>query len=102
MQHRAALLASHGFAVLALAYFGYEDLPEGLSDVDLEYFEQAAEWLSKQPNVMSDGVGIIGVSLGADIAVMTASVCPTVIVRVLRPFLTTANSIPLCYYYCRS
>ena len=39
---RAALLASHGFAALALPYFNYDDLPKmkdlGFS-LDLEYFE---------------------------------------------------------------
>lgn len=39
MDLRAALLSSHGFAVLALPYFKYEDLPTELGDVDFEYFK---------------------------------------------------------------
>lgn len=39
MEHRGALLASKGFAVLSLAYFGYKDLPNKLIEVDLNYFE---------------------------------------------------------------
>lgn len=31
-------LASRGFAALALAYFDYEDLPEGFQEIDLDYF----------------------------------------------------------------
>ena len=37
--YRSALLASRGFATLGLAYFGYDDLPKDMSDVDLDYFE---------------------------------------------------------------
>jgi hypothetical protein len=38
IEHRAALLANCGYAVLALAYFDYPDLPEYLADLDLNYF----------------------------------------------------------------
>ncbi|TMS36546.1 hypothetical protein L596_003687 [Steinernema carpocapsae] len=38
-EHRAALLASHGFAVLCLPYFSYKNLREMLIDVDLDYFQ---------------------------------------------------------------
>ncbi|XP_078586105.1 bile acid-CoA:amino acid N-acyltransferase-like [Branchiostoma floridae x Branchiostoma japonicum] len=41
-EYRAALLASRGFAALALPYFGYDDLPNYISDIDLDYFEVAA------------------------------------------------------------
>ena len=37
-EYKAALLASHGFAAMALAYFGYEDLPRAYI-YELEYFE---------------------------------------------------------------
>lgn len=52
-EFRASLLASRGFATLALAYFGYEDLPCVLGPIDLEYFEEAAELLLKHPKVLS-------------------------------------------------
>ena len=42
IEFRAALLASRGFAALALAYFDYEDLPKVKDDslnLELEYFE---------------------------------------------------------------
>ncbi|XP_026635835.1 dynein light chain 1, axonemal isoform X2 [Microtus ochrogaster] len=48
-EYRASLLAGHGFAVLALAYFRFEDLPEYLSDVHLEYFEEAVAFLLQHP-----------------------------------------------------
>ncbi|XP_076464801.1 bile acid-CoA:amino acid N-acyltransferase-like [Babylonia areolata] len=41
-EFRAALLASHGFAVLALPYFKFQDLPAKLEDVPFDYFEDDA------------------------------------------------------------
>lgn len=52
IEFRASLLASHGFAVLALAYFAYEDLPDKLLETDLEYFEEAANFLLAHPKVL--------------------------------------------------
>ena len=70
MEFRAALLASHGFAVLALAYFAYDNLPQNLQ-LNLEYFNEAIDWLEAQPMVLKNSVGVIGVSLGANLACMT-------------------------------
>ena len=36
MEFRASLLASRGFATLALAYWNYDDLPSRLEKVDLD------------------------------------------------------------------
>ena len=38
IEFRSALLASRGIASLSLPYFRYEDLPDTLYDLDLEYF----------------------------------------------------------------
>lgn len=51
IEFRAGLLASRGFAVLALAFFAYEDLPKGLTQLDLDYFEEAVELLLRHPKV---------------------------------------------------
>ena len=50
-EYRASLLAGHGFAVLALAYFRFEDLPENLNEVHLEYFEEAVDFMLQHPKV---------------------------------------------------
>ena len=42
-EYRAALLASRGLAALALAYFGYDDLPAGIT-LDLDYFDVSHEY----------------------------------------------------------
>ena len=55
MEHRAALLASRGFAALSLAIFAYEDLPEELDHLDLSYFQHAVDYLLSRPEVMEDG-----------------------------------------------
>ncbi|KAK2120074.1 hypothetical protein P7K49_001460 [Saguinus oedipus] len=46
---RASLLANRGFASLALAYHDYEDLPSNPEVTDLEYFEEAANFLLRHP-----------------------------------------------------
>jgi len=46
---RAAILASHGYAALALGYFAVEGLPRGLVNIPLEYFENAIRWMRSQP-----------------------------------------------------
>ncbi|XP_026538351.1 bile acid-CoA:amino acid N-acyltransferase isoform X2 [Notechis scutatus] len=83
IEFRAGLLASKGFAVLALAFFAYDDLPQTLEVIDLEYFEEASRLLLKNPKVRGPGLGVIGLSKGAEIALamstflkeVMASVC---------------------------
>uniref|UniRef100_A0A1I8ACB6 AB hydrolase-1 domain-containing protein n=1 Tax=Steinernema glaseri TaxID=37863 RepID=A0A1I8ACB6_9BILA len=70
-EHRAALLASHGFAVLCLPYFGYKNLPDKLRDVDLDYFQNAVEFFCSQPYT-TDRCGVIGTSLGGALACLLA------------------------------
>ncbi|KAI8495155.1 myristoyl-CoA hydrolase [Branchiostoma belcheri] len=72
-EYRAALLASRGFAVLALAFLAYDDLPKEINDIDLDYFEEAADWLLSLSNVQSHGVGILSTSKGGEIALSMAS-----------------------------
>ncbi|XP_003470948.1 bile acid-CoA:amino acid N-acyltransferase isoform X2 [Cavia porcellus] len=72
LEFRASLLASHGFASLALAYFGYDDLPAHLDKVDLDYFEEAADFLLKHPKVLGPGIGIVSVCKGAEIGLSLA------------------------------
>ncbi|XP_063816413.1 acyl-coenzyme A amino acid N-acyltransferase 1-like [Pseudophryne corroboree] len=78
VEFRSSLLASRGFASLALAYLAYDDLPKTLDHVDLTYFEEAAELLSRRPEVFGEGIGVVGVSKGAEIALAMASYFPQV------------------------
>jgi dienelactone hydrolase len=70
----AALLASEGYATLAIQYFGDPaPLPDALKKVSLEYFERGATWLRKQSDVSDADVGVVGQSKGAEAALEVAS-----------------------------
>ena len=73
LEYQAALLASHGFAVLTVAFFGIEDLPKKLEHVELEYFEEASRTLLETPHILPDGVGVISISKGSEFALMLAA-----------------------------
>ena len=66
----AALLARHGFAALALAYFYMGSLPYRLAGIPLEYFGGAIGWLKDQPSVRGDRLGVIGTSRGGELALL--------------------------------
>ncbi|MFL5759571.1 MAG: acyl-CoA thioesterase/bile acid-CoA:amino acid N-acyltransferase family protein [Thermomicrobiales bacterium] len=65
-----ALLATHGFAALALAYFSYDSLPPLLERIPLEYFGDAMSWLLARPGIHGDRLGVIGHSRGAELALL--------------------------------
>jgi dienelactone hydrolase len=69
-QEMAALLASHGFAALALAYFGAEGLPPTLDRIPLEYFETALDWLAARPSVAGARIAVTGLSRGGELALL--------------------------------
>nr|XP_015205603.1 PREDICTED: acyl-coenzyme A thioesterase 1-like [Lepisosteus oculatus] len=73
LEHRGCLLANHGFATMVLAYFGFEDLPQNLEELDLEYFEEALHFFQALPQVRENSIGVLGVSKGADLALSMAS-----------------------------
>jgi len=74
-EYKSALLASHGFASLTLAYYGVGHLPKNFTDThDLSYFENAIEFLMNHPSVYkSPGIGIVALCKGAQIALAMAS-----------------------------
>ncbi|KAM8948643.1 acyl-coenzyme A thioesterase 1-like [Lycaon pictus] len=73
LEYRASLLAGKGFAVMALAYHNYEDLPKGLEILHLEYFEEAVNYLLDHPQVKGPGVGLLGSSKGGELCLSMAS-----------------------------
>ncbi|XP_053459425.1 peroxisomal succinyl-coenzyme A thioesterase-like isoform X2 [Nycticebus coucang] len=73
LEYRASLLAGHGFATLALAYYDFEDLPKQMDGVHLEYFEEALCYMLQHPQIKGPGIGLLGLSLGADICLSMAS-----------------------------
>ncbi|CAI9551629.1 unnamed protein product [Staurois parvus] len=76
VEHRASLLANHGFVTMALAFFDYDDLPSHLGGLNLNYFHEALEFLRRHPKVNKQEIGIIGLSKGADLAITMATFLP--------------------------
>ncbi|XP_077565588.1 acyl-coenzyme A thioesterase 1 [Stigmatopora nigra] len=72
-EQRASLLANKGFVVLALAYYAYQDLPKNPKNLDLEYFEEAVNFLQKHPEVRGPGIGVISMSHSGALALSMAS-----------------------------
>lgn len=70
-EYRASLLANHGFATLALAYYNYEDLPQDVTKLHLEYFEEAVNYMLQHPQV-----GAPSLSSGIQGVLLLQSVCP--------------------------
>ena len=52
MEYRASLLAGHGFATLALAYYDFDDLPKKFDVIHLEYFEEALCYMLQHTQVL--------------------------------------------------
>ncbi|XP_008408172.1 bile acid-CoA:amino acid N-acyltransferase-like isoform X2 [Poecilia reticulata] len=65
-EYRSSLLASRGYASFSLAYFGHRDLPGPLNRINVgdSYFKAAFLLLQDHPQVVSDRVGILGLSFG--------------------------------------
>jgi dienelactone hydrolase len=77
-ENKAALLASHGYATLALAYFHLESLPQELVEIPLEYFETAIHFLGKQDAVDSRRIAVQGGSRGGELALLLGSTFPQI------------------------
>ena len=66
----APVLASHGFATLAIAYFGVPGLPQALAGIEIEVVERAAAWLLGQADVAGDRVAVVGMSRGSELPLL--------------------------------
>ena len=77
-RQNAAVLASRGYVTLALAYFGVEGLPSSLSAIPLEYFRDAIAQATRVANVDATRIALVGLSRGAEAALLVASEFPQV------------------------
>lgn len=78
MEGNAALLTSSGYNTFALAYFGKEDLPTELVNIPVDYIEKAIEWVGSHPKVDSRRLGMMGTSKGGELALLSASMFPSI------------------------
>ena len=74
----AALLASHGYVTLALAYFGVAPLPAQFVQIPLDYIGMAITWLHAHPGVSGDRIAVWGGSKGAELALLAAATFPQI------------------------
>lgn len=65
-------LASSGFAVLAIAYFGAPGLPDHLVNIEVEVVERAATWLRRSRFVDEGFIGVMGISRGSELALLAS------------------------------
>lgn len=74
---QARLLASHGYPVLELAYFGAPGVPQQLRSIPLEYLARALRWLHDRPGV--EDVVVVGASRGGELALLVGSTYPALV-----------------------
>jgi dienelactone hydrolase len=67
------MLAPHGVAVLALAYFKAEGVPPTLDQIPLEYFFDAIGYLATVPEIDLSRLGVVSGSRGSEAALLLAS-----------------------------
>ncbi len=67
------LLASHGYTVFSLAYFGIEPLPQRQVEIPLEYFDRALAWMKTQAEVDPERIGVMGSSKGGEASLLLAA-----------------------------
>lgn len=77
-EHRSALLASHGYAALSLAYFRREGLPRSLVNIPLEYFENAVQWMRAQSWLQNHFLAVWGVSRSGELGLLIGSTIPQI------------------------
>jgi dienelactone hydrolase len=75
-EFRGAILASHGYAALALGHFAVEGRPRGLVNIPLEYFETALGWMRAQPWFDRRMLAVWGASRGGELALLLGATFP--------------------------
>lgn len=73
----AALLASRGYAALAVAYFGMEGLPQRLVGVPIDYLKKAIDWMGARETIDRRRLAVIGWSKGGELALLLAARFPS-------------------------
>ncbi|XP_034390282.1 peroxisomal succinyl-coenzyme A thioesterase-like [Cyclopterus lumpus] len=72
VEYRAALLASHGIAAMALDYLTPQITKETGKMVDYEYFEAAYRVLEQHPQILGSRIAMLGLSFGTSVTLRMA------------------------------
>lgn len=70
----ARALAQSGYVTLAEAYFNEPGLPDQLIDIPVEHFIRAIDRLHGDPSVDARRIAVVGLSKGAEAALLLASI----------------------------
>ena len=76
--YQARLLAAHGFAVFAQAYFRAPGLNEELASIPVERVQRGIAWLRERGGISAERVAVIGSSRGTELALLSAGLNPEV------------------------
>src|SRR6185436_8629728 len=74
----AAALASHGYAALAVAYFGAPGLQDELFEVPVERVAAAVAWVRGRAELDAGRIAVLGASKGAELALVAATRIPEI------------------------
>lgn len=75
----AQQFAEKGWVGLSLPYTRNAGLPKLPEEIKLEYFEQAIQWLQKQPEVAPDKIIVMGASRNAELSLVIAAHFPQLV-----------------------
>lgn len=98
-QLAGALLASHGYPTLDIAYFGEPGLPNLLQNIPLEYFATALRWLAAQSQVDPHRIWVSGASRGSEAALLLGVHYPSLVYGVVA---SVPSDVVLCGLPARS
>ncbi len=77
-EDQPALLASRGYTVLSLGYFGMAGVPEDLANIPLEYFGRAIAWMRGHPSIDRERIAVMGMSRGGELALLLGATFPEI------------------------
>jgi dienelactone hydrolase len=79
-RNEADLMAKEGFIIMRLGYFKYTSATQGqiLKEIRIEKVLEAIEFIKKSNLADSSRIGLLGVSKGAELALLVASVTSSV------------------------